>query len=72
MYRKCKIAESEVLIAMKLNISSGGRDTCILVCGYSTKFLKENADSFCRVEDGSSSLSLSQINIMLNGRIWSQ
>jgi len=53
---------------MKMKISSVGRDTCILVCGYSTKFLKENAVSFSRVEDEFSSLSLSQ-NIMLNGRM---
>jgi len=57
---------------MKMKIGSVGRDTCILVCEYSTKFLKENAVSFSRAEDGSSSLSLSQINIMLNGRMWSQ
>jgi len=57
---------------MKMKISSVGRDTCILVCRHSSKFLKENAVSFSRVEDGSSSLSLSQINIMLNGRMWNQ
>jgi hypothetical protein len=61
-----------VLIAVKMEISSVGRATFILVCGCSTKFLKESAVSLSRVEDGSSRQLLSQINIMLNGRKLSQ
>jgi hypothetical protein len=59
-------------MAVKMKFSSVGRDAYILVCGYSTNFLTENAVFLSRVEDRSSSQSLSQINIMLNGRMWSQ